>query len=161
MNGIDHSEFISRVTDYALLSRENTDVLMPALDELIKDFVGYKVLTVLRYHIADGIAERIYSSNPSYHPTGGKKLIATAPALRQMVETGQVFYAADAEMVRKNFLDADAIFSLGCQCVVNLPITHRGRPLGQVNLLHEANFYSPPRLQLAAAIAQLGALAWR
>lgn len=78
-----------------------------------------------------------------------------------MFETGRAQLAPDAAAVRADFLDASSIFGLGCESVLNVPVMHRGQLLGQINLLHEANYFLPHHVAVASTLAQMAAVAFR
>jgi hypothetical protein len=136
------------------------DPLLRAVDGLAQRVLGHRLFTALRYDLENGLAHRLYSSAPDVYPASGSKQIATAPALRRMVDSGKPLLTPDAAAVRANFLDADAIFELGCASVLNLPVIVRGRLLGQINLLHEAGHYAPAAIETGIALTVLAAPAF-
>jgi hypothetical protein len=136
------------------------DPLLCAVDVLAQRLLGHRLFTVLRYDLAAGLAHRLYSSAPDVYPASGSKQIATGPALQRMVESGRPLLTPDAAAVRRNFLDAEAIFALGCASVLNLPVIVRGRLLGQVNLLHEAGHYMASAVDDGMVLAALAAPAF-
>lgn len=136
------------------------DPLLKALDQIAQQALGHRLFTALRYDLAAGVAHRIYSSAPDIYPATGSKTIGTAPALRKMVASGKPLLTPDAEAVRENFLDANAIFGLGCESVLNIPVYGRGRLLGQINLLHRAHHYAPAHLPFCLSLAVAGASAF-
>lgn len=151
--------------DVQLLTRANArapkagepDPLLKALDDVAQRAVGHRLFTALRYDLEAGLAHRLYSSAPDIYPASGVKQIGAAPALRKMVESGQPLLTPDAAAVRLNFLDADAIFALQCESVLNIPVYGQGRLLGQINLLHAANTYTPAHVGFCAGLALIAA----
>lgn len=135
--------------------------LLACLDRLLDLHVGHKLFTALQYRHAEGLAIRLYSSRPDAYPPSGSKQIGGAPALTRMFETGRAQLAPDAAAVRADFLDASSIFGLGCESVLNVPVMHRGQLLGQINLLHEANYFLPHHVAVASTLAQMAAVAFR
>lgn len=131
------------------------DPLLQAVDHLAQREMGHRLFTALRYDLAAGLAHRLYSSAPEVYPASGSKQIGDAPALREMVATGKPRLAPDAAAVRRDFLDAEAIFSLGCASVLNIPVHAYGRLLGQINLLHEADHYRPADVEFGTYLAAL------
>lgn len=135
--------------------------LLACLDRLLDRPVGHKLFTALQYRHAEGLAVRLYSSRPDAYPASGAKQIGGAPALTRMFETGRAQLAPDAAAVRADFLDASSIFALGCESVLNVPVMHRGRLLGQINLLNDANHFQPHHVDVASMLAQMAAVAFR
>ncbi|WP_241082995.1 GAF domain-containing protein [Achromobacter xylosoxidans] len=134
--------------------------MLRSLDGITQRAVGHRLFTALRYDLDAGLAYRLYSSAPSLYPATGTKEIATAPALRNMVENGRPLLTPDADAVRQNFPDADAIFSLGCASILNIPVYGQGRLLGQINLLHEENHFTAAQIPFCTGLAVLAALAF-
>lgn len=137
------------------------DALLACLDGLLARHVGHKLFTALQYDHARGLAVRRYSSQPDVYPASGTKQIGGAPALARLFATGRAQLAPDAAAVQADFLDASSIFALGCESVLNVPVMHRGQLLGQINLLHEANHFEPHHVEIACALAQMAAVAFR
>ncbi|OWT71441.1 MULTISPECIES: GAF domain-containing protein [unclassified Achromobacter] len=136
------------------------DALLQALDHIAQREMGHRLFTALRYDLAEGLAHRLYSSAPAVYAASGSKQIGDAPALREMVATGKPRLAPDAAAVRRDFLDAEAIFSLGCASVLNIPVHAYGRLLGQINLLHDADHYRPADIEHGTYLAALAAPAF-
>ncbi|AZS81455.1 GAF domain-containing protein [Achromobacter spanius] len=141
-------------------SAEEPDPLLAALDGIAQRAVGHRLFTALRYDLTAGTAHRLYSSAPDRYPASGTKLISAAPAMQNMLATGKPLLTPDANAVRINFPDADAIFALNCQSVLNIPVYGRGRLLGQINLLHAANHYTPAHTDFCAGLAVIAATAF-
>ena len=141
-------------------SAEEHDPLLGALDGIAQRAVGHRLFTALRYDLTAGTAHRLYSSAPDRYPASGTKLISAAPAMQKMLATGKPLLTPDADAVRINFPDADAIFALNCQSVLNIPVYGRGRLLGQINLLHAANHYTPAHTDFCAGLAVIAATAF-
>jgi transcriptional regulator with GAF, ATPase, and Fis domain len=136
------------------------DRLLAALDDIAQRAVGHRLFTALRYDLTAGIAHRLYSSAPERYPASGTKTIGAAPAMQKMVSTGKPLLTPDADAVRANFPDADAIFALDCQSVLNIPVYGHGRLLGQINLLHAANHYTRAHTDFCAGLAVIAATAF-
>lgn len=141
-------------------SAEEPGLLLGALDGIAQRAVGHRLFTALRYDLAAGTAHRLYSSAPDRYPASGTKLISAAPAMQKMLATGKPLLTPDADAVRISFPDADAIFALNCQSVLNIPVYGRGRLLGQINLLHAANHYTPAHTDFCAGLAVIAATAF-
>ena len=126
-----------------------------AVDAALARAVGHRLLTVLLYLPAEGVAERLYSSRPDRYPARGRKAFAEAPTQRRVAETGRPYIGRDAADIRRDFPDAEKIFALGCESILNMPVLWRGRALGQVNLLHRAGRYDAAQLPLVRALTQM------
>ena len=134
--------------------------LYQAIQDALAEAPGFRLLTVLRF-TADGEGlERLFSSNPRVYPARGVKQVGQDRWLRHLLTVTEPQLSPDAEAVRRNFFDAQAIFDLGCESALNLPILFQGRNLGTLNLLHRGHWYQPSDGALCMPFAnQIGA-AW-
>lgn len=121
--------------------------------------IGFRLLTVLR--LEGHRLVRAHSSDLTRYPPGGAKDIRGDAYLTQLVRDGVPVLSADEEAVRARFFDHATIFAMGCGAVLNLPVcAPDGRTLGTLNLLHQARWFGPQHVRLAApAVAELAA-AW-
>jgi hypothetical protein len=117
--------------------------------------VGWRLFTVLRYVEADAAVERVYSSNETAYPVGGRKPLDKISTSHGAMEKGEVFLAAAREDVRKAFFDHELIFSLGITAILNAPIRHAGRRLGTLNLCGEEGMYGPDEAARAKVLGGL------
>lgn len=131
--------------------------LLAVLDTIAQRAIGHRLFTVLSYEWTAGLAHRRYSSNPAAYPASGAKKMDGSPALRRMTTEGKPLLSPDAASIRRNFLDAEAIFRLDCASVLNVPVHASGRLLGQVNLLNGENHFQPGHVAFAALLGVLAA----
>lgn len=116
--------------------------LYAAIDLLVQDVIGHRLFTLMRVHEEASEVERIYSSNTTAYPIGGRKEKRGTPWSRVVLDRGEVFVARNADEVREAFADYTLIFSLGIGSIMNIPIAYRGRRLGTMNISHEAGWFS-------------------
>ena len=138
----------------AAASAETPAGRMAAIDRALTDGIGHKLFTVLVINWAEAENQRCYSSLPSAYPVGGAKPI-TPGSLASVLE-GQCRFLDDYDAVKAIFPDHALIRSLGCESCVNIPVRWDGRTIGMLNLLHEANWYTPadvPTFTIFAALA--------
>ena len=113
------------------------------VDDLTQRAIGHRLFTVMRYLPETIEVERLYSSNPSAYPPGGRKPKQGTPWGDAVLDRGEVFIATDAGGVRAAFSDHALLSQLGISAIMSIPIRFRGRVLGTMNLSHEAgNFTS-------------------
>jgi hypothetical protein len=103
---------------------------------------------------------RLHSSDPSSYPAGGVKDISNDTWLRETLKAGKPVVSNTLELVRQRFPDHQAIFSLGCGAVLNVPVTDARRTLGSINLLDEAGRFDREQALIVRPFATLLALAW-
>ena len=116
--------------------------LYAAVDELVQDVIGHKLLTLMRVHESGDEVERIYSSNTTAYPVGGRKQKRGTPWSKVVLDRGEVFVARNPDEVREAFSDHALIASLGIGSIMNVPLAYRGRSLGSMNISHEAGWFT-------------------
>ncbi|HEU0062730.1 MAG TPA: GAF domain-containing protein [Hyphomicrobiaceae bacterium] len=117
--------------------------------------VGWRLFTVLRYLEAEAAVERLYSSDETAYPVGGRKPLDKITVSHGAMEKGEVFLAATREEVRTAFFDHELIFSLGIGAILNVPIRYASRRLGTLNLCGEEGMYGPAEIASAKILAAL------
>lgn len=126
----------------------------------LAELCGFRVMTILRTTPAGDGLRRVHSSNPEALPAAVVKPTAGDPWLQHLLATPEPELSPDAQSVRRHFFDAEAIFALGCESVLNVPVRYRGRNLGTLNLLHKAEWYAPGHIAICLPFAALLGAAW-
>ena len=125
------------------------------IDELAQRTIGHRLFTVMRYLPETVEVERLYSSNPSAYPPGGRKPKQGTPWGDAVLDRGEVFIAADADGVRTAFSDHTLLANLGISAIMNIPIRFRRRVLGTMNLSHEAGHFTSDMIAPGQTLAAL------
>ena len=114
---------------------------------------GFVLLTTLKFVEAEGVVERIHSSDPPSHPVGGRK------PLDKLTEShggdGDVFLAATKADVARAFYDHTFLFEMGIGSILNAPIGHAGRRLGTLNFCGTDGQYGADDIATATTLAGL------
>ena len=119
-----------------------------AIAALLKKSPGYRLFSILVVDLESGVNRRIYSSNPRDYPLGGVKSIDKENAFyRDVVVGGEPRLCTNRDECRAAFYDHELIFSLGCECAINMPIQWRGVTLGSLNILDAQNAYSADSIE--------------
>jgi hypothetical protein len=139
----------------ALAERDQPAATFRALDRLLANVVGHKLLAALLYHPKAGMAERLCGSPPDIYPASGTKVLEQAPAMQRVLTSGTPHLGQDADDIECDFPDHDRIFALGCGSVLNMPVRRKGEVLGQINLLREARHFGKAHLPMVEAMAQI------
>jgi hypothetical protein len=139
------------------LSAAATDPMQVYLkiDALVRETVGHKFLTVLRFVEETQEVERLYSSDTKAYPVGGRKQLKTINKDHSLAASGEIFLAANEAEVKSTFPDHELIFSLGAGAILNAPIRHAGRRLGTLNCSGVANSYGSREIEAAKILANL------
>jgi GAF domain-containing protein len=148
------SEDISHAMEIAA-SSEDVHAAYAVVDNLAQRMIGHRLFTVMRYLPETVEVERLYSSNPSAYPPGGRKPKQGTPWGDVVLDRGEVFIAADAEGVRAAFSDHALLSQLGIDAIMNVPIRFRGRVLGTMNISHEAGHFRSEMIEPGRVFASL------
>jgi hypothetical protein len=138
MNGILTADDIAQAMEVAALS-DDMQAAFTAVDELARGTIGHRLFTVMRYLPDTVEVERLYSSNSSKYPPGGRKPKQGTPWGDVVLDRGEVFIAPDADGVRAAFSD----------------YAFRGRVLGTMNLSHEAGHFTSDMIAPGRILAAL------
>lgn len=130
-----------------------------ALEAVARETVGAKLFTVMAYDPMTAMAHRLHTSDPAAYPVSGAKPLPAGPWSTTVIDGKRPFVANTIEAIAEVFPDHALIDSLGCQSVVNAPVIFDGQVIGTVNLLHEAGFYTPGRVDAAMALRPCATLA--
>lgn len=129
--------------------------LYRAIDAALGQIVGHTLFTMMVL-ARDGVkVRRVYSSRPDVYPVGGFKTHRQTPWGRQVLGEGRPYIGRNADDIRWGFADAELIFSLGCESIVNIPVKWDGRVLGALNLLERAGFYDESHIKRIRPFAAL------
>jgi GAF domain-containing protein len=118
------------------------DATYGELDRVIQEVFGHKLFTILQYIPQDGAVQRVYSSNPAVYPPGGRKQKADTAWGREVLDGGRAMISHNAEDIRRNFPDFEAILGLGIGGMINVPILWGGTVIGSMNVSHDAGHFS-------------------
>jgi hypothetical protein len=148
---------VDDIASVLTLSAAATDPMQvyAKVDAVVRDTVGHKLLTVLRFVEESQEVERLYSSDMKTYPVGGRKQLKTINKDHSLAASGEIFLAANEAEVKHTFPDHELIFSLGAGAILNAPIRHAGRRLGTLNCCGLANSYGPKQIEAAKVLANL------
>jgi hypothetical protein len=126
-----------------------------AVEAALAATIGHKLFTVLVHSPDLRQYRRAYSNQPAAYPVGGIKPVSAFPLSHRLLVEGKPYIGRTADDIRAAFLDHEAILSLDCESVLNMPVRWAGATLGSLNLLHVAHWYSDADVTLARLFAQL------
>jgi hypothetical protein len=131
------------IADVSKLSAEasGAEAVFRLVERISAETMGWRLFTILRYVEAEGVVERVFSSEPETYPVGGRKRLASFPTNHGAMQQGEVFLAATKASVRETYADHESLFALGVTAILNVPIRHAGHRLGTLNLCGEEGMY--------------------
>ena len=157
----DYSQAIAQF-DAAIAEAKGADQAFGALQALVQATVGAKLFTYMSVDMANEVARRAYTSDPTNYPASGTKPIRYNSWFDIVHKERRYFVANTIEAIAEVFPDYELIDSLGCQSVVNMPVVIGGELVGTVNMLYVTGYYTPERVQMIrdviAVPAKLAAL---
>lgn len=126
-----------------------------AVDTLVLETVGYKLLTVFRPDEATAELERVYSSDPVTYPIGGRKRLSAINRDPDLARRGEIFLAATPDAVARTYPDRTLLSTLGVGAILNVPIRHAGRWLATLNCCGVSGGYGSGEVAAAKVLANL------
>lgn len=151
----DYDNFVAALA----LEKGQPAVAFAALEALTRTIVGVKLFTIMTSDTKEKLAERVYSNMPQVYPVSGTKPYNETHWSEIALRQKRTFVANTIEEIAEVFDDHALIRSLGCESVINVPVTVEGEVIGTLNCLHERNFYTPERVKAAEALKLPGAAA--
>ena len=154
INTIKLNKKITYLQELKLLNKESS-LIFNSLDNILNDFIGHKLFTILKFDKINSKLERIYTSNPREYPLQGKKDFIRNFWQVQVLEKGIVYIGYNSQDIKNSFADFDLIEKLGCRSVMIIPVKSGDNIIGSVNLLHEESWYSGDDVKIAQNLVSL------
>jgi hypothetical protein len=126
-----------------------------ASDHAAAELIGHRLFTVLLFQPESGEVQRLYTSKSKEYPVGGKKPLRRDKWSETVIDRGEMLWLNDEEGIRQNFADHQTIFGLGCGAIINVPVRIGGKPVGTINILNRAGWFTEAHLPLARLVVSL------
>ncbi|WP_461189300.1 hypothetical protein [Arthrobacter sp. Z4-13] len=130
---------------------------LEAVEQAVKDEVGFRLFTILAFRDQGRQMERIYSSHPREYPVGGRKDVSRDVAkdwLDACLVEKRPFFGQTRADVERIFKDADLIASLGCGSIINAPILLADTTVAALNVLDAEGAYTSQDVDKVLEIAR-------
>ena len=154
INRIKLNKKIAYLQNLKLLNKES-GLIFNSLDNILNDFIGHKLFTILKFDKINSKLERIYTSNPREYPLQGKKDVIRNFWQVQVLEKGIAYIGYNSQDIKNSFSDFDLIEKLGCSSVLIIPVKSGDNIKGSVNLLHEESWYSNNHVEIAQSLVSV------
>ena len=154
INTIKLNENIAYLQKLKSLNKES-GLIFNSLDNILNDFIGHKLFTILKFDKINSKLERIYTSNPREYPLQGKKDVIRNFWQVQVLEKGIAYIGYNSQDIKNSFSDFDLIKKLGCSSVLIIPVKSGGNIKGSVNLLHEESWYLNSHVKIAQSLVSV------
>ena len=135
--------------------KKESGLIFNSLDNILNDFIGHKLFTILKFDKINSKLERIYTSNPREYPLQGKKDVIRNFWQVQVLEKGIAYIGYNSQDIKNSFSDFDLIKKLGCSSVLIIPVKSGGNIKGSVNLLHKESWYSNNHVEIAQSLVSV------
>lgn len=99
-----------------------------------------------------GLHRRLYTSHPAEYPTSGTKPLEKDGWYHATIAGRRSFVANTPPEFARYFFDHALITSLGLGSCINIPVVSGDQILGTVNLLAEAQHFTPGRVSAYEAL---------
>jgi GAF domain-containing protein len=119
--------------------------------------LGTRLFTLTGVDHEAALARRVYTSHPVEYPVSGTKPVERDGWYDHTIAARQTFVANTPPEFAKYFFDHALITSLGLGSCINVPVFEDGPVLGTVNLLAEAEHFTPERLAAYDALVAAAA----
>ncbi|MFA3920870.1 GAF domain-containing protein [Ruegeria hyattellae] len=124
------------------------DEIFAALHRVADAECGARLFTVTVLDRKAKLARRAYSSHPLDYPVTGTKPMGSNDWTELVLERGEPFVANQTAEFASYFSDHALINALGCEAVVNIPVSKDGLVIGTVNILDKAGHFTHQRVAL-------------
>ena len=154
INTIKLNKKIAYLQKLKSLNKES-GLIFNSLDNILNDFIGHKLFTILKFDKINSNLERIYTSNSKDYPLQGKKDVIRNFWQVQVLEKGIAYIGYNFQDIKTSFSDFDLIKKLGCSSVLIIPVKSGDNIKGSVNLLHEESWYSNNHVKIAESLVSV------
>jgi GAF domain-containing protein len=132
--------------------------LFAAIAQVAARRVDAGLVTAMRHDEAAATVERVYSSNETAYPVGGRKLKRDTGWSRKVLVEHRLLVNAGDDDIRDSFDDHAIIFGLGLHSCINVPLVSGGKCIGTLNVLAARTNWSDDEIAIVRALG-LAALA--
>jgi GAF domain-containing protein len=126
--------------------------LYEAINQVAIRRLGAGLVTSMRHLAAEQQVERLYSSNTTAYPVGGRKTKRDTAWSRKVLAEHQVLLSAGDEQLKVSFDDHATIIGLGLHSCLNVPLVSKGQCVGTLNISRAQAQWSDDEIALARAL---------
>lgn len=139
----------------ALAQAPDTASAFAILEERSRNLFDHILFTCLRFDYDGQVMTRLYSNREDVCPSGGSKPFPSGIWADRIITSG-VHYVGNSRVdLQSVFSDYEALWAIGCESVMNIPVRWRGRTVGSLNILGRANQFDQETAVQFSMLAQL------
>lgn len=126
-----------------------------ALEALSRRLFDHILFTCLQFDYRRQVMSRLYSNREDVSPTGGTKPMPLGVWANRLLNEGRAYIGNDREDLRAVFFDYEALWAIGCESTMNVPVRWQNRTVGSFNILARAGQFDAGSEELFRTSAQL------
>ena len=150
-------DYIKELEHCARAVRNQSDQLsaLRRIGEAMDRLIGSRMFTFLRFDLEKSEMTRLYCTQPERYPIGARKPMREGRWSQCVIDRGVTFIASGEAEMQATFSDYAALKDMGCMSTMAVPVRHRGRTLGTMNLNGAEGRYGERESELAQPFATL------
>jgi len=148
---------LDKARDLALrLSQsKNDEDALTAFEETSRQCFRHILFTALRFDHRAGVMTRLFSNREDVSAVGGSKPIPTEGIWADRLVSKQRWYIGYTKAdLKEVFFDHEALWAIGCESVMNVPVVWRRSTIGSFNILGRERQYDEQQASLMSVFAQ-------
>ena len=150
-------DYIKELEHCARAVRNQSDQLsaLRRIGEAMDRLIGSRMFTFLRFDYDKFEMTRLYCTQAERYPIGARKPMREGPWSQCVIDRGVTFFASGDAQMQATYADHAALKDMGITANMCVPVRHRGRTLGTMNLNGAEGRYGERESELAQPFATL------
>jgi hypothetical protein len=120
---------------FRIFRSESDAAALDVIESACADRFDHILFTALRIDYAAGVMTRLYSNRQDVNAAGGTKPIPSGPWADRLISQRRCYIGYSKEDLKEVFFDHEALWAIGCESVMNVPVVWRGDTVGTFNVL--------------------------
>ncbi|SFB77713.1 hypothetical protein SAMN05428997_10228 [Bosea sp. CRIB-10] len=129
--------------------------IFSALEEHSARLHDHLLFTCLRFDYDGLVMSRLYSNREDVSPTGGSKPLPSSAWADRLILEGRSYVGRSRQDLKDVFFDHEALWAIGCESVMNIPVRWLDRTVGTINILGRAAQFEEETASRFSVCAQL------
>jgi hypothetical protein len=138
-----------------LTARSEPTLAYDAVRALASRLFAHQLFTVTRSILETKEVERVYSSDPTAYPVGGRKQKLDTRWGEHVLDRGQILICHGAADIERVFADHALILSLGITGMINVPVLFASRSVATMNMAHAEDRFTEADFPAVTMLAGL------
>ena len=154
---MNYDEYWKELEHCARAVRNQSDQMsaLRRIGEAMDRLIGSRMFTFLRFDLEKFEMTRLYCTQAERYPIGARKEMRKGAWAECVIDRGVTFFASGEAEMQATFSDHAALRDMGILATMCVPVRHRGRTLGTMNLNGAEGRYGEREAELAQPFATL------